>query len=61
VPKPIQDRRGNAQVRLGKRYRHLRARGKNAHQVVGAIARALRAFMGAMAQEVPLTPYSSGG
>jgi transposase len=45
-----------AQVRLCKRYRQLSARGKNPHQVVVAIARELSAFMGAMAQEVPLTP-----
>jgi transposase len=55
VPKPIQAMRGKAQVRRCKRYRQLLARGKNAHQVVVAIARALRALMGAMAQEVPLT------
>ena len=55
---PIQDMRGTAQGRLGKaqRYRQLIARGKNAHQVVVAIARELRACMWAMAQEVPLTP-----
>jgi transposase len=45
-----------AQVRLGKRYRQLIARGKNANQIVVAMARELRACMGAMAQEVPLTP-----
>jgi len=56
VPQPIQNIHGKAPVRLGTRYRHLSARGKNAHQVVVAIARALRAFLGAMAQEVPLTP-----
>jgi hypothetical protein len=56
VPKPIQDVRWNAQVRLCKRSRQLRARGKHANQVVVAIARELRAFMWAIAQEVPLTP-----
>ena len=56
VPKPIQDLSGKAQVRLGKRYRQLLARGKNANQVVVAIARELSAFMWAIAQEIPLTP-----
>jgi transposase len=56
VPKPIQDISWKAQVRLCKRYRQLIARGKNANQVVVAIARELSAFMWAIAQEVPLTP-----
>jgi transposase len=56
VPKPIQDLSWKAQVRLCKRYRQLSARGKNAYQVVVAIARELSAFMWAIAQEVPLTP-----
>jgi transposase len=56
VPKPIQDLSWKAQVRLCKRYRQLIARGKNANQVVVAIARELSAFMWAIAQEVPLTP-----
>ena len=56
VPKSIQDLSWKAQVRLCKRYRQLSARGKNAHQVVVAIARELSAFMWAMAQEVPLIP-----
>jgi transposase len=56
VPTPLQDMSGKAQVRLCKRYRPLLARGQNANQVVGAIARELRACMWAMAQEVPLTP-----
>jgi len=56
VAKPIQDLRWKAQVRLCKRYRQLSARGKNAHLVVVAIARELRACMWAIAQEVPLTP-----
>ena len=56
VPKSIQDLSWKAQVRLCKRYRQLSARGKNAHQVVVAIARELRAFMWAIAQEVPLIP-----
>src|SRR5262245_2635154 len=56
VPKSIQDLSWKAQVRLCKRYRQLSARGKNAHQVVVAIARELSAFMWAIAQEVPLIP-----
>jgi transposase len=56
VPKPIQDISWKAQVRLGKRYRQLLARGKHAHQVVVAIARERSACMWAMAQEVPLPP-----
>jgi transposase len=56
VPKLIQDMRWKAQGRLCKRYRPRSARGKNANQVVGAIARELSAFMWAMAQEVPRTP-----
>jgi transposase len=56
VPKPIQALRWKAPVRLCKRYRQLSARGKNANLGVVAIARELRAFMWAMAQEVPLTP-----
>jgi transposase len=56
VPKPIQDISWKAQIRLCKRYRQLSARGKNANQVVVAIARELSAFMWAIAQEVPLTP-----
>ena len=56
VPKPIQEISWKAQLRLCKRYRQLSARGKNANQVVVAIARELSAFMGAIAQEVALTP-----
>ena len=41
VPKVIQDISWKAQVRLCKRYRRLVARGKNANQVVVAIAREL--------------------
>jgi transposase len=55
VPKPIQDISWKAQIRLCKRYRQLSARGKNANQVVVAIARELSAFMWAIAQAVPLT------
>jgi transposase len=56
VSKPLQDISWKAQIRLCKRYRQRSARGKNAHQVVVAIARELRAFMWAIAQEVALTP-----
>ena len=56
LPKPIQDIRWQAHIRLCKRSRQLSARGQHAHQVVVAIARALIAFMWAMAQEVPLIP-----
>jgi transposase len=56
VSKPIHARRWQAQRRLGKRYRQRSARGTKAHPVVGAIARALRALMWAMAQEGARTP-----
>ena len=56
---PSQESSWQAPRRLGKRSRQLSARGKQAHQVVGAIARALRAWMWAMAQAVPLTPESA--
>jgi transposase len=59
VPKPIQDLRWKAQVRLCQRARQLSARGKHAHQVGVASARDLRALMGAMAQEGPLTPSTA--
>jgi transposase len=54
LPKPIQDLSWKAQVRLCKRYRQLMARGKHANQVVVAIARALVAFMWAIAREMTL-------
>jgi transposase len=54
LPKPIQDLSGKAQVRLCTRYRQLMARGKNANQVVVAIARALVACRWAMARELTL-------
>jgi transposase len=52
VPKAIQDISWKAQVRLCKRYRRLIARGKNANQVVVAIAREMAAFVWAVAREV---------
>jgi transposase len=56
VSKPIPDSSWKAQIRLCTRYRQLSVRGKHANQVVVAIARELRAFLWAMAQEVSLTP-----
>jgi transposase len=55
LPKPIQDISWKAQVRLCKRFRRLMARGKNANQVVVAIARELVGFMWAIAKQVPVT------
>jgi len=56
VSKPIQNISWKAPLRLCKRYRQLSARGKNANQVVVAIARERSACMWAIAQEVALTP-----
>jgi transposase len=56
LPKAVQDISWKAQVRLCKRHRKLSARGKNANQVVVAIARELIVFMWAMAKEVPVIP-----
>jgi transposase len=53
-PKPIQDVRWQAQVRLGKRSRQLSARGKTPNQVVVAIARERSAFLGAIAKQAPV-------
>jgi transposase len=53
-PKPIQDLSGKAQVRLCTRYRPLLARGQHAHQVVVASARAVVAFLWAMARDMAL-------
>ena len=52
VPTGIQDISWKAQVRLCKRYRRLIARGKNANQVVVAIAREMAACVWAIAREV---------
>jgi transposase len=49
-PKAIQDISWKAQVRLCKRFRRLIARGKNANQVVVAMARELVGFMWAIAK-----------
>jgi transposase len=51
LPTAIQAIRWQAQVRLCKRDRPRMAQGKHAHQVVGAMARAWRAFMWAMATQ----------
>ncbi|HEX9871755.1 MAG TPA: hypothetical protein VGC99_24780 [Candidatus Tectomicrobia bacterium] len=63
LPKAIQDSSWKAQVRLCTRFRQLTARGKQANQVVVAIARNMAAFVWALAREVPIareTPYSGG-
>jgi len=52
VPTVIQDISWQAQVRLGKRYRRLVARGKHVNQVVVAIAREMAALVWAIAREV---------
>jgi transposase len=52
LPQVIQDISGQAQVRLCQRYRRLIARGKNANQVVVAIAREMAAFVWAIARTV---------
>jgi len=56
LPTAIQAISWKAQVRLCKRYRHLMAKGKNANQVVVAIARELSAFMWAIAKHIAVTP-----
>ena len=56
LPPAIQAISWKAQVRLCKRYRHLMAKGKNANQVVVAIARELSAFMWAIAKQITVTP-----
>jgi transposase len=56
LPTVIQAISWQAQVRLCKRYRQLIAKGKHATQVVVAIARALSAFMWAIAKQVPVPP-----
>jgi transposase len=58
LPKPVQDIRWKAQVRLCKRYRRLIARGKHANQVAVAIARELVAFVWAIAKEVMIPAHA---
>jgi transposase len=55
-PKAIQDISWQAQVRLCTPYRCLIRRGKQAHQVVVAIARELVGFMWAIAPQVTVIP-----
>jgi hypothetical protein len=54
LPQAIQTIGWTAQVRLGTRFRHLTARGKHANHVVVALARAMAAFIWAIAREGPL-------
>ena len=56
LPKAIQAISWKAPVRLCKRYRQLMAKGKHAHQVVVAIARAFSAFLWAIAKQVTVPP-----
>jgi transposase len=56
LPQAMQASSWKAQGRLCTRYRQLRAKGKNAQQVVVAIARELVGVMWAMAQQVPVPP-----
>jgi transposase len=56
LPKPSQDLRWRAQVRLCKRFRRLLARGTHANQVVVAMAREPAGFLSAMATQVPVAP-----
>jgi transposase len=58
LPTAIQAISWKAQVRLCQRYRQLMAKGQHAKQVVVAIARELRAFMGAIAQQVAGAPQA---
>src|SRR5215472_12621822 len=59
LPTAIQAISWKAQVRLCKRYRQLMAKGKNANQVVVAIARELSAFMWAIAKQAHVTPSTA--
>jgi transposase len=56
LPTALQAIRWKAQVRLCTRSRQRMAKGKNANQVVVAIARELRTFMWAIAKQVPVPP-----
>jgi transposase len=58
LPQSIQAISWKAQVRLCNRYRQLLATGKNAQQVVVAMARELRACMGAIAKHMAVTPQA---
>ena len=59
LPPAIQVISWQAQVRLGTRYRQRMAPGKQAHQVVVAMARAGSAFLGAMAKQGAGAPQAS--
>ncbi len=52
LPKEIQDIGWKAQVRLCRRFRRMKSRGKNANVVVAAIAREMLAFMWSIARKV---------
>jgi transposase len=54
LPKTVQDIGWKAQVRLCKRFRRLKSRGKHGNVAVTAIAREMLAFMWAIAREVPI-------
>ena len=58
LPAALQAISWQAQVRRCTRYRHLRATGKHAKQVVVAMARELRAFLWAMAKHVAVRPQA---
>ena len=60
LPHAIQAISWKAQVQLCTRYRQLLAKGKNAHQVVAAIASELSAFMWAIAKQVTVLPTDRG-
>jgi transposase len=57
-PKMLQDISWKAPVRRWQRYRQPVARGQHPNVVTVAMARALTGFMGAMAEQVPITPSS---
>jgi hypothetical protein len=61
LPTPRQGISWQAQVRRCTRARHLRAQGQHPHRVVGAIARKLSAFRGAMAQQGPVPSSTPSG
>jgi len=54
LPKVIQGIGWKAQVRLCKRFRRLKSRGKHSNVAITAIAREMLAFMWAIAREVPI-------
>ena len=56
LPQAMQASSWKAQVRLCKRYCQLMAKGKNANQVVVAMAQELVGFMWAIAKQVPVPP-----